>query len=89
MKKTLGAMAESLEKLADENRDELKAENRSLNVVMLVNTVTALSFGILVAIFLSRGISSSARVLPGQVEAIAGGELTLGGSESSQSGRVG
>jgi len=76
MKKTLGAMAESLEKLADENRDELKSENRSLNVAMLVTTVAALSLGILVAIFLSRGISSSARVLLGQAEAIAGGDLT-------------
>jgi methyl-accepting chemotaxis protein len=76
MKKTLGAMAESLEKLTDENRDELKSENRSLNVAMLVTTVAALSLGILVAIFLSRGISSSARVLLGQAEAIAGGDLT-------------
>jgi methyl-accepting chemotaxis protein len=76
MKQTLGAMAGSLEKLTDEDRDALQAKNRSLNALLLVSTGTALLFGILVAVYLSREISSSAKAIVEQAEAISAGDLT-------------
>ena len=56
MKKSLGTMADSFDKLVDENKEELRADNRSLNLTMAVTTFAALGIGILVAVFLSRSI---------------------------------
>jgi methyl-accepting chemotaxis protein len=76
MKKSLGSMAESLDKLVDENQAELRADNRSLNLTMALTTFAALGIGIFVAVYMSRGISSATRLVLVQAEAIAAGDLT-------------
>jgi methyl-accepting chemotaxis protein len=76
MKKSLGSMADSFDKLVDENQDQLKADNRSLNQTMAVATMAALGMGIFVATFLSRGISRATRLVLAQAESIAAGDLT-------------
>jgi methyl-accepting chemotaxis protein len=76
MKKSLGSMADSFDKLVDDNRDELKADNRALNWIMAVSTLAALAAGMMVAIFLSRNITSATKSVLRQAEAIAAGDLT-------------
>lgn len=76
MKKSLGSMADSLDKLVDENKEELRADNQSFNLTMAATAVAALGIGIFVAIFLSRGISGATRSVLAQAEAIAAGDLT-------------
>jgi methyl-accepting chemotaxis protein len=76
MKQSLGGMADSFDKLVDDNRDELQANNRSLNFIIAVTTLAALAAGMIVAIFLSRNITRSTRSVLQQAEAIAAGDLT-------------
>jgi methyl-accepting chemotaxis protein len=76
MKKSLGSMADSLDKLVDENRDELRANNRALSVTMALTTLLALGAGVVVAIVLSRRISRATRSVLARAEAIATGDLT-------------
>jgi methyl-accepting chemotaxis protein len=76
MKKSLGSMAESLDKLVDENQEELRADNRSLNVTLALTTFAALGIGIFVAVYMSRGISGATWLVLVQAEAIAAGDLT-------------
>ena len=59
MKKSLGTMSDSFDKLVDENKKELEADNRSLSLTTAVTTFAALCIGILVAIYLSRGIAGA------------------------------
>jgi methyl-accepting chemotaxis protein len=60
----------------DQNKEELRADNRSLNLTMAVSTFAALSLGICVAIFLSRGIAQTTQSILVQAQAIAAGDLT-------------
>jgi methyl-accepting chemotaxis protein len=76
MKKSLGSMADSFDQLVDKDKDELRAENRSLNLTLALTTFAALGIGIFVAVFLSRGISGATQSVLLQAEAIAAGDLT-------------
>jgi methyl-accepting chemotaxis protein len=76
MKKSLGTMADSFDQLVDENKDELMADNRSLNRTMAGTTLAALAVGIFVAVLLTRDISGATRSVLGFAEAIAAGDLT-------------
>ena len=76
IKTSLGSMVDSFSKLVDQNKEDLKADNRSLNLTMAVTTFAALGIGIGVAIFLSRRISATTQSILGQTQAIASGDLT-------------
>jgi methyl-accepting chemotaxis protein len=76
MKQTLTLMRDSFGTLLDKNKHDLYAANRLLNLTMAVLTVAALSIGISVAVFLSRGIAGATQSVLAQAEAIAGGDLT-------------
>jgi len=73
---SLGALVDSTDKLVEENKEDLKADNRSLNLAMAVTTFAALGIGIFVAISLSRAISGATQSVLVQAEAIAAGDLT-------------
>jgi len=74
--KTLGDLAESVEKLMHESENALNAANSSMVWTMAVTTVIALAVGIFVAIFLSRRISGATNAVLMKAEAIAAGDLT-------------
>ena len=76
IKKSLADMADSFVELLDKNKEDLHAENRSLNLTMAVTTFAALGIGIFVAVFLSRGIAGAIQSVLVQAEAIAAGDLT-------------
>jgi len=76
IKKSLGGMTESFDQLLVKNKEELHAENSSLNLTMAITTFVALGIGIFVAIFLSRSISRATQAVLAQAEAIAAGDLT-------------
>jgi len=76
IKKSLGQVADSNDKLLQQEMEHLNAANRSLNLTMAITTLMALGIGIFVAIFLSRGISASTHAVLSQAEAIAAGDLT-------------
>ncbi|HKN17358.1 MAG TPA: methyl-accepting chemotaxis protein [Candidatus Sulfotelmatobacter sp.] len=76
LKKSLGTMAESFDRAVDQSREELNADNRSLNLTMGLITLAGLGVGIFVAIFLSHSIAGAIRSVLNQAEAIAAGDLT-------------
>jgi methyl-accepting chemotaxis protein len=76
IKKSLGGMVDSFVTLLDQNKEELKADNRSLTLTMAVTTFAALGIGVFVAIFLSRAIAGATQSVLVQAEAIAAGDLT-------------
>ncbi len=76
IKKPLGDVADSNDKLLLQESDKLNADNRSLNLTMMVTTLAALGVGIFVAIFLSRNIAGATQSILVQAEAIAAGDLT-------------
>ncbi|MGO9167698.1 MAG: methyl-accepting chemotaxis protein, partial [Candidatus Sulfotelmatobacter sp.] len=76
IKKPLGDMADTFDKLLEQNTQEMNAENRSMTLTMAVTTFAALGIGIFVAIFLSRSISGATQSVLVQAEAIAAGDLT-------------
>jgi len=76
MKIPLGEVADSNEKLLQQETEAMNAENRSMDVTMAVTTFAALGIGIFVAIFLSRGIAGATQAVLAQAEAIADGDLT-------------
>jgi methyl-accepting chemotaxis protein len=75
--KTLGDLAESVEKLMHESQNALNAANSSMIWTMAVTTIIALVVGIFVAVFLSRRISAATNSVLVKAEAIAAGDLTL------------
>ena len=75
IKKSLASMVDSFATLLNQNKEELKADNRSLNLTMTATTLAALGIGIFVAIFLSRAISGATQSVLVQAEAIAAGNL--------------
>jgi methyl-accepting chemotaxis protein len=76
LKKSLGTMADSFDRSVDRSRDELGANNRSLNLTIGLITLAGLGIGIFVAVFLSRRIAGAIRSVLMQAEAIAAGDLT-------------
>jgi methyl-accepting chemotaxis protein len=76
VKKSLDALAESLVTLLDENKEELHAKDRSLNLAMSTTSGTALCVGIFLAVYLSRYVSRATRSVLARAEAIAAGDLT-------------
>jgi methyl-accepting chemotaxis protein len=55
--KSLGALQESFTKLVADNREELLADNRSISMTMGIVTLLGLCIGIVVALFVGRGIT--------------------------------
>ncbi len=76
IKGAVGDMADSFIALLAQNKEDLHAENRSLNLVMGLATFLALGSGISVAVFLSRNIAGATQSVLEQAEAIAAGDLT-------------
>jgi methyl-accepting chemotaxis protein len=76
LKKPLGEMADSFATLIKDSTEEMKAQNRSMNVTMAITTFLALGIGIFVAVFMSRSISGSTQAVLVQAQAIAEGDLT-------------
>ena len=76
IKKSLGDMADSFVVLLDKNKEDLHAENRSLNSTLIVTAIAALGIGIFVALYLGRRISRATQAVLEQAEAIAVGDLT-------------
>jgi len=76
LKKPLGDMADSFDKMLEENTQTMNAENRSMNLTMAITTFLALGIGIFVALYLSRSISGATQAVLVQTEAIASGDLT-------------
>jgi methyl-accepting chemotaxis protein len=74
--KPLGEMADSFATLVKQSAEDMKAENRSLNLITAVVTLVALVNGIFVAVFLSRRISGATQSVLSQAETIAAGDLT-------------
>jgi methyl-accepting chemotaxis protein len=74
--KTLGDLAESVEKLMHDSENALNAANSSMIWTMAVTTVIALAVGIFAAIFLSRRVSDATNAVLMKAEAIAAGDLT-------------
>ena len=76
IKKSLGDMVDTFDRLLDKNREELNAANRSLDLSMMVTTLAALALGTFVSVFLSRSIAGATQSVLVQAEAIAAGDLT-------------
>ncbi|MGA2430521.1 MAG: methyl-accepting chemotaxis protein [Candidatus Acidiferrum sp.] len=74
--KVAGELADSMSKTLGEQQEKLDAANASLAWTMGIATMIALVVGLLVAIFLSRGISNGTATVLALAEAIAGGDLT-------------
>ncbi len=76
IKKSLGKMADSNDKLLQQSVEDLDSANLSMNLTMVIAAFVALGAGIFVAIFLSRSIARATQSILGQAEAIADGDLT-------------
>jgi methyl-accepting chemotaxis protein len=76
IKQSLGGMADSFVELLTKTKEELHAQNNSLNITMVITTFAALGIGVFVAIVLSRGIVNATQSVLVQAEAIAAGDLT-------------
>ncbi len=76
IKKSLGSMSESFDMLLTKTKEDMHADNRSLNLTMAATTFAALGIGIFVAVFMSRGTAGAIQSILVQAEAIAAGDLT-------------
>jgi methyl-accepting chemotaxis protein len=76
IKKSLGDIGASFDQLLNDNETELKADNRSLNLTLIITTIVALAIGVFVSVSLSRNIAGAAQAALAQAEAIASGDLT-------------
>src|SRR5216684_1836644 len=76
VKRSLSDIADSFDKLLQQSREDMRAENRSLNHTTAIVTLIALANGIFVAVFLSRRVSGATQAVLRQAEAIAAGDLT-------------
>ena len=76
IKTTATALEESMVTLLDNNKEDIRAGTRSLNLTMALTTFLALGIGIGVALFLSRNIAGATQSVLLQAEAIAAGDLT-------------
>src|SRR5258708_22296877 len=76
IKKSLGDTEGSFDKLLQQSREDMRAENRSLNQTTAIVTLIALANCIFVAVFLSRRGSGATQAGLRQGEGIAARELT-------------
>ena len=76
-KKSLGSLADSFDKQVADTKNELSADNRSLNLTVALTTFAALVIGISVAVLLERIISGATRSVLVRAEAIAAGDLAF------------
>jgi len=72
----LASMADDFITRLEKNKEDLHAENRSLRLTIAATTFAAVGIGIVVAVFLSRGIAGATQSVLIQAEAIAAGDLT-------------
>lgn len=76
IKGVLDGLASSHDRLMEENRAALAKATSTLNFTLWLTTSLALAIGIVVAVFLSRRISSTTQAVLSRAEAIAAGDLT-------------
>jgi methyl-accepting chemotaxis protein len=76
IKQIVADLVSSFDLLLEQNHEALNLANRSLNLTIAMTTLVALVLGILVAVSMSRGISSATQSVLAQAEAIAAGDLT-------------
>jgi methyl-accepting chemotaxis protein len=76
IKKSLGDMSDSFDELLQKETDQLKAENRSMDLTTAISTFSALAIGFFVATVLGRGIARASHSVLVQAEAVAAGDLT-------------
>ncbi|MGA9391203.1 MAG: methyl-accepting chemotaxis protein, partial [Candidatus Sulfotelmatobacter sp.] len=76
-KKSLGSLADSFDKQVADTKNELSADNRSLNLTVALTTFAAFVIGISVAVLLERIISGATRSVLVRAEAIAAGDLAF------------
>ena len=69
-------MAESFDQLVDENKEELKAANRSLMLMVALTTFVGLGIAVCVALFLPHRFVGAIQAVLAQAKAIAAGDLT-------------
>lgn len=77
IKKSLGELSNSQERMMEENATALSRSTDQLNLTLWISTLIALAFGIVTALIMSRRISAITRSISVQAEAIAGGDLSL------------
>jgi methyl-accepting chemotaxis protein len=75
-KKSLDGLAEWLDTELANDKEDLHAANRSLNIVMSAATFAAVAIAIVIAFLMSRGICRTTRSVLLQAEKIAAGELS-------------
>ena len=73
-RKSLEAMADSFHALLEKNKQAVHAATRSLKMTLGATTLTALAFGTVTAIFLSRRTAARLRRLTSMIQDIAEGE---------------
>ena len=76
LKKSLGEIADSNDKLLQDETDEMSAQAHSITMKLLVTTSVAITIGLFVAILMSRSISRGTQSVLARAEAIAAGDLT-------------
>jgi methyl-accepting chemotaxis protein len=76
IKGSLGEMADSFDVLMQRETEQIRAQGRSMDITMGINTMVAVGIGIFVAVFLSRNIARASHSVLEQAEAIASGDLT-------------
>jgi methyl-accepting chemotaxis protein len=76
IKSVLGDLASSQDRLMEENRAALAKATTTLNVTLWLTTGLALLIGALMAVFMSRRISTTTQSVLAQAAAIASGDLT-------------
>jgi methyl-accepting chemotaxis protein len=76
IKKALGEISDSNDKLLLKEASNMEAENRSIVLTILLTTLAAIAIGAFIAISLSRNIAGATRSALAQAEAIASGDLT-------------
>jgi methyl-accepting chemotaxis protein len=76
IKKSLSAMADSNMMLLQQNKDELKEANRSLDLMNAGTTLVAFAIGTFVAFSMGRGIARATQAVLVHAESIATGDLT-------------
>ena len=74
--KILTQMRESQNQLAAADKDKLETETKAMLNIMLIGTLLALVIGILVALYISRMITSRLNYVVDRAKAIAGKDLT-------------
>jgi hypothetical protein len=88
LKKSLGTMAESFDQLVDENKEELKADNRSLMLMVALTTFVGLGIAVCVALFLTHRFVGAIQAVLASKSDCSGG-LDGRGASGPEPGRAG